>query len=51
MCWKTMILLILGTDSVCNFFLTNVNKSLVYKSIILVDFFSNTIVASVSFSF
>ena len=36
---KTMILLILGTESVCNFFLTNVNKLLVYKSNILVYFF------------
>ena len=36
---KTMILLILGTISVCNFFFTNVNKFLVYRNINLKFFF------------
>ena len=58
---KTMILLILGTISVCNFFFTNVHKFLVYRNINLIYiyiyffffffFFSNTIVASVNVYF
>ena len=35
---KTMILLILGTISVCSFFFTNVNKFLVYRNINLIFF-------------
>ena len=45
-----MILLILGAIAVCNFFLTIVNKFLVYMSInlIYIFFFSNTVVVSVN---
>ena len=47
---QTMIFLIHGAILVCNFFLTIVNKLLVYTSIdlIYIYFFFNTFVASVS---
>ena len=47
---QTMIFLIRGVISVCNFFLTIVNKFLVYTSIDLIFFFffANTFVAFIS---
>ena len=46
---QTMIFLIRGAVSVCNFFLTIVNKFLMYTSIDLIFFFfPNTFVASVN---
>ena len=47
---QTMIFLIRGAVSVCNFFLMIVNKFLVYTSIdlIYIYFFSNTFVVSVN---